>query len=217
MAGRHGFVVTCLRALLPVSPGKLKVNLNRNGENEAPEEWGSMFWCWVYQVRVSPSLTASDRGLDVKLSVVNLNICFVIRVTILSIRAASQNNTKHNIGRCRASETEERGNTTWDSSHDPQIHSEISTKMDHWKINKFISWLTLFNFREKGRKVCSRKYNKVFYLSKQSSPTHWIHQIKFKLPDLNHNEMYSLHKPIVEKKQQNFSLLLTNGYPKESW
>ena len=33
-------------------------------------------------------------------------------------------------------------------------------QMDCWKINKFISWLTLFDFWEKGRKVCSRKYNK---------------------------------------------------------
>ena len=44
-------------------------------------------------IRLESALTASDRGLVVKLSVVNLNICFVIRVTILSVRAASQNNT----------------------------------------------------------------------------------------------------------------------------
>lgn len=137
MAGRRGFVVTCLRALLPVSPAKLKVNLNRNGENEAPEEWGSMFWCWVYQVRVSPSVTTSDRGLDVKLSVVNLNICFVIRVTILSIRAASLNNTKHNIGRHRASRRQRREEQPLETQ--VMIHRFIQRFQLKWTTEKLTS------------------------------------------------------------------------------
>ena len=37
----------------------------------------------MYQVGVSPSPTASDRGLDVKLSVVNLNIVKLLGLGLL--------------------------------------------------------------------------------------------------------------------------------------
>ena len=79
-------------------------------------------------MRLESALTASDRGLVVKLSVVNLNICFVIRVTILSVRAASQNNTI--LVRGELARDRRRGDKeTYNSGHAPQLHSEISTQM----------------------------------------------------------------------------------------
>ena len=85
----------------------------------------------------APHWTASDRGLDVKLSVVNLNICFVIRVTILSIRAASQNNTKHNIGRYRASRRQKREEQPLETQ--VMIHKFIQRFQLKWTTEKLTS------------------------------------------------------------------------------
>ena len=82
-------------------------------------------------------------------------------------------------------------------------------QMDCWKINKFISWLTLFDFWEKGRKVCSRKYNKSSLLHLKFPHTlNTPNKVQITWFELQMKFMHSalllctLHKPIVEKCKQ---------------